>query len=218
MKNKMNFEFLDQRLSERRSYDYNGWQLEFIHRELARMSLDYPNKVFVQPSDGPIGNWKCPSTSVSHLAAPAGNGIKDVEEEFNIELPADFRAFYQLYNEAFILGRNPVLIMSPAQIVSISDELRDAHDIPEDLPRHVIRFGWLGNDSYFLLRYHTKNNNWEVVLSSYSHDTDAELQERTDWGTPWGKTFTDWLRRMIETDGAPLYSDDKDDFSAKRIA
>jgi hypothetical protein len=216
----MAFDFFYSALSQRRSYDYSALDREFIERETSRMRLAYPNAEFVLPSDGPFGNWGCPSTTVSHLAAPPSDGITEIEREFDINLPADFNAFYRLHNEAFILGRNPVLIMSPAQIIYVSDDLRDAHDIPDDLPRHVIRFGWLGTDSYFLLRFNASNNDWEVMLSSYSHATDAELQDRTAWGTPCDKTFTDWLRRMMETDGAPLHPAHEGDFdfSNKRVA
>ena len=185
------------------------------------MRQAYPEAVFPTFCDGPVGNWNCPSTSVSHVSAPPGTGVKEIEQRFNIRLPADFNEFYQIHHEALILTRNPVLIMSPAQIIHVSDDLRDAHEVPKDLPRHVIRFGWLGTDTYFLLRFEEATGQWGVMISSYSHATDTELQDRTAWGTPCDKSFTEWLRRMIETDGAPLHpghADDEDDFYVKRVA
>ena len=144
-----------------------------------------------------------------------------LEERFQIKLPDDFREFYVQHNEALILGRNSVLIMSPEQMIAVSDELRDAHEVPKELPHHIIRFGWLGTDSYFLLRFCVEVNDWEVLISSHSHATDAELQDRTAWGTPCDKSYADWLRRMIETDGAPLHpdhADEEEDFFVKRVA
>ena len=147
--------------------------------------------------------------------------MSEIEQQFDIRLPADIKEFYGLHNEALILTRNPVLILNPEQIIAVSNELREAHEVPKELPHHIIRFGWLGTDSYFLLRYCAEVGDWEVMISSYSHATDAELQDRTAWGTPCDKSFTDWLRRMIETDGAPLHPahpDENEDFFIKRIA
>lgn len=217
----MSFSFFQCLLTEQRSYDYTGGHIEFIRRETDRMYQTYVGAVFPTICDGPVGNWNCPSTTVSHVAAAPGAGLSVLEERFHIKLPADFKEFYRLYNEALILTRNPVLIMNPEQIIAVSDELREAQEVPKELPRHIIRFGWLGTDSYFLLRYCAEANDWEVMISSYSHATDSELQDRTAWGTPCDKTFTDWLRRMIKTDGAPLHpdhADEEDDFFVKRIA
>lgn len=217
----MRFHFLEQRLIETRSYDYTAGHIEFIQRETGRMCQAYPGAFFPTFSDGPVGNWNCSSTTVSHVAAPPEEGIRSIEERFNIRLPADFNEFYRVHNEALIMTRNPVLIMNPEQIIAVSNELREAHEVRKDLPRHIIRFGWLGTDSHFLLRYCKEANDWEVMISSYSHATDAELQDRTAWGTPCDKSFTAWLRRMIETDGAPLHpdhADEEEDFFVKRIA
>lgn len=217
----MSFAFFHHLLTEWRSYDYTAWHIEFIQRETQRMSQAYRNVVFPTLCDGPVGNWNCPSATVSHIAAPAGAGLSVLEDRFHIKLPGDFHEFYDQHNEALILGRNPVLIMSPEQMIAVSDELREAHEVAKELPRHVIRFGWLGTDSYFLLRFCAEVNDWEVLISSYSHATDAELQDRSAWGSPCDKSFTHWLRRMIETDGAPLHpahADEADDFFVKRIA
>ena len=217
----MNFKFFKGLLTENRSYDYTAGHIELVQRETARMRQAYPETVFPTFFDGPVGNWDCPSTTVSHLVAPKGEGVGSIEEQFFIHLPTDFKEFYHLHNEALILTRNPVLIMTPEQLISVSDELREAHEVPKDLPRHIIRFGWLGTDSYFLLRYCEEASDWKVMISSYSHATDAELQDRTAWGTPSDKSFTDWLHRMIETDGAPLHpahADEEDDFFVKRVA
>lgn len=217
----MSFAFFHRLLSERRSYDYTAGDLEFIQREAERMRQAYPGAPFPTFCDGPVGNWDCPSTTVSHVVAPAGVALSDLEQRFNIRLPADLNEFYRLHNEALILTRNPVLIMNPAQMIYVSDDLREAQEVPKDLPRHIIRFGWLGTDDYFLLRYCAEAGDWEVMISSYSYATDTELQDRSAFGTPCDKSFADWLRRMIDTDGAPLHpahKDDEDDFFVKRIA
>lgn len=217
----MSFDFFYQVLAEGRSYDYTAWHREFIQRELERFRRSYPERKFSMPSDGPVGFWNCPSTTVSHIAAPSGADLTRLESSFDIKLPTDFKEFYSLHHEALVLGRNPVLIMNLEQIIEVSHELREAHEVPQKLPRHILRFGWLGTDTYFLLRYCVKEDDWEVMISSYSHATDAELQDKSAWGTPCDKTFTDWLRRMLTTDGAPLHPDhldDEDDFYVKRIA
>lgn len=217
----MTFSFFQTLLTEQRSYDYTAGHISFIERETRRMRQAYPDAIFPTICDGPVGNWDCPSTTVFHVAAPPAEGLALLEQRFNITLPQDLCEFYRTYNEALILTRNPVLIMSPAQIIYVSDDLREAHEVPKDLPRHVIRFGWLGTDSYFLLRYCAEADDWEVVISSYSYATDTQLQDRSAWETRCDKSFSDWLRRMIATDGVPLHPDfpnEEDDYFVKRIA
>jgi len=219
--NHMTFQFFNHSINERRSYLYSSIHIELIQRTLKQFGNSYPEARIKPPKPGPLSPDGYPSIEVSHIVAPPGNGLEAVEGKFGICLPTDIKEFYRLHNEALILTRNPVLIMNPEQIISVSDELREAHEIPSSLPRHVIRFGWLGTDSYFLLRFDEATKQWEVMISSYSHATDAELQNRTAWGTACDKSFTDWLRRMIETDGVPLHPDhidDEEDYFVKRIA
>ena len=217
----MNFEFFHSSVNERRSYLYSSIHIELLQRTLKQFNELYPEARIETPKPGPLSTDGYPSIEVSHIVAPPRDGLNAVEHKFGIRLPDDFKEFYRVHNEALILTRNPVLIMNPEQIISVSDELREAHEVPKDLPRHIIRFGWLGTDSYFLLRYCEEASDWKVMISSYSHATDAELQDRTAWGTPSDKSFTDWLHRMIETDGAPLHpahADEEDDFFVKRVA
>ncbi len=200
----MNFSLLDSLLGEKRYYDYNAGQLNFICQEIDRLRRSYHGDFVPSPSDGPLGYWNCPSAGVYHIAVKPSVKACLIEQKFGVALPGDFIEFYTHYAEALLLGRNPILIMRPEQIIEVSDELRDAHNAPSNLPRHVIRFAWLGADEYFLMRYVTNEKDWEILLSSYSQSSDEELQSGSSWGIRCDNSFSNWFQRIINTDGAPL--------------
>ena len=216
----MNFNFISNILLEKRCYDYNAWRIEFIVNELERIDKNQPNLDILFPEKNKFDEIKSDSFIVSHVFVPSVSGVKIVEETFGIELPSDFIEFYKQFNEAVILGLNPIVVLSPEEIIKVSNELREAQGVHKDLPRHVIRFAWIGTDQYFLLRFCPDAKNWDVMFSSYSLASDTELQNKTAWTKPCDKSFGDWLRRIIETDGAPLdpLDPDEGDFLTKRIS
>ena len=213
------FEFFKNALSERRNYDLSAGHVEWLNFEINRLRAIYPEVKLPEIEHGPIGNWGSPSLTVSHFFVPPRSGVGKVEEEFGIKLPADFVEFYQNWNEGILITRNPVKIMNPTEIIRTVNELRTAQDIPDNLPHRIVRFGDLGNSSYFLLRYRHGIEDWEILCSSYSQDTDADLQEDNDFPRPCDKTFSEWLQRMVVTDGVPLHPllPDEDDKFNQRV-
>lgn len=215
----MNYDFFHQTLKERRAYDYTDSHLEFIKREIKRMCVAYPEVEFFAPQPGPIGNWSRPSAVVSNLAAPPREGLAELQDYLDAELPEDFKAFYEQHNEAFFLGRNAILIMNPGEMIELSRNLRDAQEVSDEVPRHVLRFGSLDTESYFLIRYNSRTKVWGVFFSSYSHRTDEELLEENMDKWVIDISFSAWLRRMVATDGSPTASDypDSDVIAVERI-
>lgn len=215
------FDFLKKMLRERRSYYYSAFHFEMVSREVERLSALYPKSDFVLPEDGPVGSWGGPSLTVSHMLAPPSNGAKIIEETFSIRLPSDFLAFYSLWNEGLLLVRNPIKILAPKDILELTAEIRDAQQAPYQLPFHTIRFGELNPSFHYALRFDSIAKDWEVALCASDETRDVEFQSLEYESCATDKTFTAWLHRMLDTDGAPLdshYPDDPDDFFNQRVA
>ena len=214
------FSFLQDVLHERRSYDYSVGHVEMIETEMARLAAAYPDEPLPKLEVGPIGHWNQPSLTVSHAFMPARSGAQIIEKAFNISLPEDFTEFYNRWNEGLLLGRNPIKIMSPDYILSETLDIRSAQSIPSSVPFHTIRFGELTSYFHFLLRFSVPVANWVVDLVASNEFRDTEIQSHGCDRAFTDLIFTEWLKRMIDTDGAPLHSafpDNEDDYFNKRV-
>ena len=192
-----------------------------IEDEMARLAATYPKEPLPKIEKGPMGNWNQPSMTVSHAFMPPRTSAKVIEREFEIELPADFKEFYSRWNEGLLLVRNPVKIMSPDCIVTDTLEIRDVQETPRDTPFRTIRFGELAPNFHFVLRFSPSAAAWVVDLWASSEQLYTEFQSPECDTNPTDSSFTEWLQRMIMTDGAPLhpaYPDNEDDYFNQRVA
>jgi hypothetical protein len=218
----MNFDFLTESLEEERSYDYPASQVESLNQLLTSLAARHSQRHLYFPRPGPIGNWGVPSTTVKHCfcnASCADTWLAQLQRLVGATLPDDFKAFYTIWHEGILMTRNPVRILCIEEVISEMHQIRRYSRVSSETPYHFLRFGEINSQRHFGLRLRSDSETWIVDLNCWNEVNDSELLSSELEHSLTDKSFTQWLRRMILTDGAPLDPGwpDEDDLFVKRV-
>jgi hypothetical protein len=132
-------------------------------------------------------------------------GVKPIEERFGIHLPRELHEFYRRWNGGVLVYGTIHFLLGVEGIIETTSGIREAQQVSQELPWHILRFCDLGDGNYIGLR-RKSDEQWEAIWASCEH-TDPELlhpsdpvEERSGTFEP---SFLQWLRRVHETDGWP---------------
>lgn len=121
-------------------------------------------------------------------------------------LPEDFVAFWRRWSRAVLVLRCDFWLMSPAQMVEVATyRARFSPACSGHLGKHrVIPFAEINHETedYAALRLRAEDSMWNVCY--FSHEYWTESME-DDPGDEFGSdaSFSDWLERVLSTDGWP---------------
>lgn len=200
-------ELLSERKSALRNYrpcSHNFY--EQVKTASKYMALRYPHTEFPEPLDLSNQEGQVCGLQVSDLCAFGRSDCTKIETSFGLELPPDFKAFYEEFIEGFLITRNPIHICQVDEIIELTLDVRESWNISPSAPFHVIRFAVvLGRDGLnVMLRRASLSDPWKIMTASYSTFSDEELASSECDHLITDENFDSWLTRIISTDGAPL--------------
>ena len=201
----MNFDFFAFKLNEVREYQSSLDYLYLIGAYLKRTGAKGVVEVISQDEHIPYNDHFRASHFIRN--ADGSNSLDAVEAAFRVALPEDFMKFYQIWLEALLVLREPYWIMPGASIVAVNQVYFGSHDGKH--PCNLIRFARCAdeNGQNFALRRKSPESAWTISMIDDLdyHENDWEAgDDRFDYKVT-DLSFTDWLHRMLETDGTPWF-------------
>lgn len=197
--------------SQDRVYSSNGWYQHYVgpcyewiqghdsekeyfkHQELPRLEEDafsYRDQTLVRS----LIQW-------------GGQDSSEIESHFGVKLPPWVHDFYSEVTRAVVYLRNPIMILSPGEVIEFEELRRDAFDkaFKQKLPIRQIGFAHAGiHGGSFAFRLNHRKGVWQISYSSLDDTLDEEQSERHEDYAKYDDNFDDWLTRLFETDGYPL--------------
>lgn len=131
-------------------------------------------------------------------------------------LPKDYLEFLGTFDWALVVLRECYWLPAIAKIVEHNREIRAGYkDMSDSDGFNIFRFArfWDETLQSFAFRKRRDGSGWEVMWLNerdYMNPDEVYLGEDYDgWVTD--RSFTDWLKRMVKTDGLPICPDDEED-------
>jgi hypothetical protein len=192
----MDFVFFERSLHQPRLYRvWSDWEREMVRRLAELDGLD----ILEETEDETL------IRTVDLMDPGTPDGVKPIEDRFGIRLPRELHEFYRRWNGGVLVYGTIHVLLSVEGIIEATREMREAHEVPQNLPWHILRFCDLGDSEYIGLR-RKSDEQWEAIWAG-CECTDLELLHPTDptedrWGII-APSFLQWLRRVHETDGWP---------------
>jgi hypothetical protein len=188
----MDFNFLKQTLNEKRKYRLHRYPYyEVIEDELVSDAVT----ILDNSNDNSI------DVEISNVLFDNNEPMTSEEEKFFAELPEDFCSFYKLYNGGFLFYKNFYRLLSRSEILEVEAFFMERDK--EEGECKVIRFCDMQDGIYIALRKKI-NGEWGVVWADPG-DSNYELcSGDNDKYCLMDKSFSEWLKRMIITDGWPM--------------
>ena len=201
----MNFDFFASKLNEVREYQSALDYLYLIGAYMKRPDAKGVVEVISQDEHVPYNDHFRASHFVRN--ADGSDSLEVIKETFKVDLPEDFAAFYGAWSEVLLVLREPYWIMPGASIVASNQRFRGSHD--EKFPCNLIRFARYFDESgqNFALRRKNPESAWTISMIDDLdyHENDWEAgDDKFDYKVT-DLSFTDWLHRMLETDGTPWF-------------
>jgi hypothetical protein len=141
-----------------------------------------------------------------------------IRSKLRVELPAWMEDFYSHVTCAMLPLLNQIEIMTPEE--SVAYELDRQEQLDElDLPCRLIRFA-NGDETGagFSLYKRLKDDQWMIVVTKYGTTTPSSPEREWDYEMA-DKDIHEWMNRMFQTDGHPLFKGRKNEpMNCKRIA
>ncbi len=195
--NKCDFCFFDRALRNARRL--NGYPYDvFRGAEEAGSSSQLKNypRMLVEVDDGGDGVFE----TTSYATSP-GHGLANLQFLIGTLLPAEFGAFYDLYQKALVVTCTYPLYLWPEK--RIIDEITERREFL-DRPMRTFRFGehYEGQATQFGLWLEEPGTTHWRVISMDSGTIDEMDDPYVDPDRIIGNSFYEWLKDWIETDGA----------------
>ena len=143
----------------------------------------------------------------THLSWPPTEEKVDlVEAGLGVQLPEDYRSFFENWGQALLVCREAYWIMPPSDVLAATNYWRD--EVMGSTARcNVIRFArfWDNEERHFC--FIRSAEGWKVGFRDdyvFPTDDDDVTGEEAD-SCITDPDFRSWLTRMIETDGTPWF-------------
>jgi Leucine-rich repeat (LRR) protein len=192
----MNFLFFHSALEKLRTYQGNESYWDLVSGFLKKAGVCGRSKFLER--DGETVMFQA-----THLGVKGdGRGLEKVEAALKIVLPDDIKEFYKIWSEILLVLCDPFRLMPVDEIIEAN------RWEPKYGSCNLVRFAQYDTYSeiHFALRRKFENAPWHIAIWNemdevYVSDEDAHSDELDH--TQSDLSFTDWLKRMIETDGVP---------------
>ena len=207
----MHFSFFASEIAKTRRYHsvWPYWQL--IEEFLAKPGVNGSAQLISTDEGG------SDTFDASHLVWAADeNEIDIVESEYGIQLPQDYKSFLTTWGQALLVFREAYWLMPPAEILRVSRDWRDEIQGSSG-PCNVVRFAryWDNEERHFC--FINTGGEWKIGFrDDYvfpTDDDDVTGEEAESCITD--QSFTDWLTRMIATDGTPWFPGADEEFHVR---
>lgn len=190
-----------------RIYSSNGWYPRYTTPCYEWMQRSDPTKEYFKPQELPHleedDEGYRDQTLVRSLVQWGESDAKIIEKHFDIELPDWVHGFYAEVTRAVIFLRNPIMILSPSEVVEFEVRRREA--FRKKLPIRQVGFAHAGiSGDSFAFRKSIAKEAWQIAYSTLDCTLDEEQSEEMERMTQCDHDFDDWLTRLFETDGYPL--------------
>jgi hypothetical protein len=203
------------RESETRLYASKSNYFSIVKEAYDRICYWFPNQVDGRP---PIGTYH-------HVAASdfwvRGLGEQSkLADKWKITLPADYLEFCSNFKTYTIVGRNSITILDALEIEKMTQALRCGEDVADGDPYCLYRFAMVeACPWHFMFRYSDEGVFLDVAFAAYTDADEWEILGENEARYFSDHSFSDWLKRMIETDCVPLRHNFQDEFedSTQRI-
>ena len=141
----------------------------------------------------------------SDMWVPGPGGHEAVAEEFGMRLPEDYLGFVQNYSE-YILVRNVALWLLPAaEVKSCTSVFRRENEWDEDAPHSIFPFAGIVDSGGLLFAFRQLSPRvLDVVFFDPSATSEFEVMGPQATRFRSDASFTEWLLRMVETEGLPF--------------
>lgn len=195
----IDFEKFRASLSERRIYEGTAGIGELLELEAAEME----GTVRVLSDDGAVERYEA-----THLVQRAAEteDFQKIVAALNppATLPEDFVRFWRLWRRAVLIFRQDYWLLTAREMVSVAKE--KASYSPESSGyrgvHRVIPFAEIGKDTFDFaaLRLQPGEESWRVCFCGRDYGT-AEVETGEYFETD--RNFSEWLDRLMESDGWP---------------
>jgi hypothetical protein len=212
----MNFDFFKDKLKEQREYLSGKDYWWFLRRHLQMPEMNG----CVELIDEKPETFYNDHFKSTHITYPSKKGgVKEVEETFAITLPDDFKSFYNEWSQALLVLREAYWIMPASGIIEATQSMRGDYDAQR--PCNLIRFARLFDspDHFFSLRRKSPSSQWKIakVDDGEMPVADGDIGDDSADYMVTDANFTDWLKRMLETDGTPWFPGNDEEQHCKTI-
>lgn len=204
----MNQILLDRRRETRR-YVTNSDYYSVLEDAYNRMAYWYPGQLCGR---APLGTLH--QVAAGDFRVPGQGEQVALAEKWNIKLPQDYLDFCSSFQMYTLVGRNGLTIMDARDIEETTQHLREAEEASREDPYCLYRFASVeGSLWHFMFRYSDEGVFQDVAFAAYPASDEWEILGEDESSYLTDHSFSDWLKRMIETDCVPLRRNSRDELS-----
>ena len=127
--------------------------------------------------------------------------------EWGIELPHDYLSFCSAYSQYLFVGRASYVVWDEVSIRHQVESLRSGWGVASSTPLRLFPFASpAGEPAYFAFRWSSTTSQMDVVYCwDYGDVGEEHLLGAEGEAFVSDASFTAWLQRMIQSDGAPAF-------------
>jgi hypothetical protein len=198
---------LKNRTAEIREYSSESDYYSIVQEAYDRISCCFPMQVVGR---APIGTYH--HVVASDFWVPGQGGQTDLGHKWNLALPEDYQEFCSLFKTYNLVGRHTITIIGAKEIEEITLGLREGEGVSLEDPYCLFRFAKVeGGPWHFMLRYSDEGVFQDVAFASYTDSDELEILGENAALYFSDLSFSEWLKRMIDTDCVPLRHNFKDE-------
>lgn len=200
---------IQNRKTEIREYSSNSDYRSTIQEAYDRISYWFPGQLEGMP---PIGTYY--RVVASDFWVPGPGGQSTLAQKWNIHLPVDYLEFCSYFRTYTLVGRRAITILDAKEIEEITMGLRDGEEVSPEDPYCLYRFAHVeGLPWHFMFRYSDEGVFQDIAFAAYTDADEWEILGENEARYSSDRSFSDWLKRMIETDCVPLRHNFEDEFA-----
>lgn len=198
------FRQLEARLAAKRTYKISPDSF------LTPLQRQYEHQQMLSPTDArkkPNYRPRAKQIDCSDMCIRGPGGQAALAAQWGVTLPADYLEFCSRYSEYILAGKVPIRINRAEEVGDSVESLRLARDIDRSTPVRIWYFSEVVEISAgFAFRWNENYSKRDIVYSwDYGDIAEPELLGKNGNHFKSDATFTDWLHRMLKTDGHPVF-------------
>ena len=203
-------QLLQNRKTEIRLYSSDNNYFSVIQEAYERIGYWFPGQIEGRP---PMGTYYHVAALDFWVTGPGGQSA--LADQWKITLPADYLEFCSLYKTYTLIGRNAITILGAREVEEITLALRVGEEVSPEDPYCLYRFAMVeASPWHFMFRYSDDGVFQDVAFAAYTDADEWEILGGNEAQYFSDRSFSDWLKRMMETDGVPLRRNFVDEFEA----